>query len=745
MKKIILFLILSLNFAGQSALDYLDSLPEDIRMQFENQLPDEGQTNVLTIEDNLTSNNLENNLEDMDENQEEEPFFGYNFFETNAETNTPILDIPLQSDYILSFNDELELLLLGNVDKLFNIRIDLSGNVLIPEVGSISLVNLTINEANKKISTLIQDTYIGTKSYLSVSLPSLRKISIIGAVKNPGTYLVNPFISLSESIKYAGGLLENASIRNVVIKDLNGNEFSYDFYDFLIYGNRANDINILNGHTIIVPATSNFAEISGSVHREHFYEYKESDSFSDLISFALGLKKNANREKISANIQVNNVILTEDLELDERVSSRDLQSIHIGSKVDVKDLNVFVSGSGVVADGFYTIEKDENLKSFLDRLVFSDDIYPFFFKIETTNKNGLKKDILNLSILDIDSYADTSIGNNSVLTFYSRDEVLKEDTGIPAEFLKQIKFGTNSIAVPLTGSLTPRMILDYFSFHTSVNENEVVLAFSEGFIIGEVDQTVDSEDISILSFPINMPEEVSVEISGQVKNPGTYIVNSSTTLNQLYSIAGGLLNTASSKGIFFSRESIKQRQIVASENARNILYKSISNNSIESDQANQAELINLLDASANIEYTGRVSGDLSPNSALANRLSLETGDKIVVPYSLSTVTIVGEVLSPNTVAYEVDFDIYSYIEQAGGLTDNADKGSIYVIKANGLSEFADFGSFGRSYLPEPGDTIIVPRDIDRIPPIPLISVATKILADIAFSAASLRAISNWEQ
>ena len=94
MKKIILFLILSLNFAGQSALD-LDSLPEDIRMQFENQLPDEGQTNVLTIEDNLTSNNLENNLEDMDENQEEEPFFGYNFFETNAETNTPILDLSL--------------------------------------------------------------------------------------------------------------------------------------------------------------------------------------------------------------------------------------------------------------------------------------------------------------------------------------------------------------------------------------------------------------------------------------------------------------------------------------------------------------------------------------------------------------------------------------------------------------------------------------------------------------------------
>ena len=97
----------------------------------------------------------------------------------------------------------------GNEQKLIKLRIDMSGNVLGPEIGSISLLNLSISEANEKISSVVKNSYIGTESYLSVSKPSLKKISVIGAVKKPGTYLVNPFISLSEALKYAGGLIEN--------------------------------------------------------------------------------------------------------------------------------------------------------------------------------------------------------------------------------------------------------------------------------------------------------------------------------------------------------------------------------------------------------------------------------------------------------------------------------------------------------------------------------------------------------
>ena len=43
---------------------------------------------------------------------------------------------------------------------------------------------------------------------------------------------------------------------------------------------------------------------------------------------------------------------------------------------------------------------------------------------------------------------------------------------------------------------------------------------------------------------------------------------------------------------------------------------------------------------------------------------------------------------------------------------------------------------------EPGDTIVVPRDIEKLSTIPMLSVATKIISEIAFAAASLNAIQN---
>ena len=121
-----------------------------------------------------------------------------------------------------------------------------------------------LSEANEKISTLISNSYVGTR-VINVKNPSLKKKSVIGAVKNPGTYLVNPFISITEAIKYASGLKENASIRSVEVIDLKGNIEEYDLYDFLIFGDRSSDSNLRNGDTVRVKATSNFVKILGGV------------------------------------------------------------------------------------------------------------------------------------------------------------------------------------------------------------------------------------------------------------------------------------------------------------------------------------------------------------------------------------------------------------------------------------------------------------------------------------------------
>ena len=48
----------------------------------------------------------------------------------------------------------------------------------------------------------------------------------------------------------------------------------------------------------------------------------------------------------------------------------------------------------------------------------------------------------------------------------------------------------------------------------------------------------------------------------------------------------------------------------------------------------------------------------------------------------------------------------------------------------------------QAIFPEPGDTIVIPRNLEKINTIPLISVATKIISDVAFAAASLNTISQ---
>ena len=228
MKKTLLLIILLLSDAinSQEALPDLTNLPEELRNEIlnsQNQLPDNANVEITdTLKKTDTSQESEEIIEDI---------FGFSFFKYDPAIESPVLDIPLQSDYMISFDDKLELLLVGATSKTINLRVDLSGNVLIPDIGRVNLLNLSISNANKKISTIVAEKYIGTESFLSVKEASLKKISVIGAVNQPGTYITNPFISVSEAIKYAGGILANSSIRTIEIVDLEGNRSIYDLYD----------------------------------------------------------------------------------------------------------------------------------------------------------------------------------------------------------------------------------------------------------------------------------------------------------------------------------------------------------------------------------------------------------------------------------------------------------------------------------------------------------------------------------
>ena len=119
------------------------------------------------------------------------------------------------------------------------------------------------------------------------------------------------------------------------------------------------------------------------------------------------------------------------------------------------------------------------------------------------------------------------------------------------------------------------------------------------------------------------------------------------------------------------------------------------------------------------------------------------GDRIYIPRNPNAINVLGEVLNPIAFEYSKKLTISSAIASAGGYQDYADKRKVYVIKANGMIERANRNIFVKNVNLEPGDTIIVPRKIiTNNPVMDALLPITKILSDLAFSAAALETLSD---
>lgn len=92
---------------------------------------------------------------------------------------------------------------------------------------------------------------------------------------------------------------------------------------------------------------------------------------------------------------------------------------------------------------------------------------------------------------------------------------------------------------------------------------------------------------------------------------------------------------------------------------------------------------------------------------------LENGDVIRIPRKDDLVLVSGEVLFPNAVAYDVNLNLQTYINRAGGFTQMADNARVVVARRDGSYEQVDTDSlFGRTDI-KAGDQILVLPKVDE--------------------------------
>jgi len=91
--------------------------------------------------------------------------------------------------------------------------------------------------------------------------------------------------------------------------------------------------------------------------------------------------------------------------------------------------------------------------------------------------------------------------------------------------------------------------------------------------------------------------------------------------------------------------------------------------------------------------------------------------------------------------YDPGFARDDYIRMSGGTTQKADDRRIYVVRANGSVETGS-GSrwFRNAGSIQPGDTIVVPLDAERMRPLPLWTAVTTIIFNLAVAVAAVSGI-----
>ncbi|MBN25745.1 MAG: polysaccharide export protein [Alteromonadaceae bacterium] len=266
-------------------------------------------------------------------------------------------------------------------------------------------------------------------------------------------------------------------------------------------------------------------------------------------------------------------------------------------------------------------------------------------------------------------------------------------------------------------------------------------------MLGNSNIALQSKDtLNVLRTP-DWHENKKVELVGEVVFPGVYQIKKGETLAQLIERAGGLTAEATVKAVVFTREELKQRERENLDKSVENLRQQIASTNLSGSQnvktIDYQEATLILDELLEVEPVGRLVIDM-PQIIAGNPtadLSLKDGDKLFVPNISSSVSVVGEVFVPSTHMFKYGKTLEQYIANSGGETDRADMGDVYIVKADGsvtIPETSFWFSSSETAL-EPGDTIVVPRDVTNYERLGLWQTVTSIVYQ---SAIALIAIGN---
>jgi protein involved in polysaccharide export with SLBB domain len=227
------------------------------------------------------------------------PIYGANLFRNVPSTFSPNDLAPVTSDYVLGPDDELRIRIWGQINYSGNLRIDRSGDIYLPDVGSVHVAGLQFSAVDQHLRSAVGRMYRNFD--LSVDIGRIRsmQIYVTGQARRPGAYTVSSLSSLVDALFATGGPSAQGSLRHVELRRNGKTVSDFDLYALLIHGDKSKDTRLLPEDVLYFPPAGAQVAIIGSIHSPGIYELNGTETIGDLIKAAGETTTIASSSKIS--------------------------------------------------------------------------------------------------------------------------------------------------------------------------------------------------------------------------------------------------------------------------------------------------------------------------------------------------------------------------------------------------------------------------------------------------------------
>jgi len=726
--------------------------------------------------------------------------FGYSFFYQPPASFLPVQAVPVGPDYIIGPGDTVKIIVWGSVQGEYNLPVDRNGQVDIPKVGVIHVSGLTYRQLREVLDREFARQY--NNFQMNVTLDNLRTIQVyvVGQARFPGSYAVSSLSTLVSALFASGGPNKSGSMRNIQVRRGGKVVTHFDMYDFFLRGDKSKDIRLQSEDVIFIPPIGPLAAIGTpksmrevgealkTLARVQLQKKPEESPATSVGKWQeqedLGIIAAPSKEEVKPTVTPVKPTVTPKSWLEQEYDKNEAefeQRFHISLLEAVNKLAMSRGldfGGPVKVPGIYELKHEKTLD---ELLLLAGGLGDTAFKgrVQVLRvQNGQAMILFDEDLSKILSrQPDFRIMDGDFVEIYPVPSLVEKKVAIAGAVKNPGEFGFRDnmrvsdlvayaggllqqadkseaeitrVTITPQGPETTRLNIRLFGALNNTPRDNLVLKPNDYLFI----RTVPDWDIY-----------KTVQITGEVKSPGTYAIKKGETLSSLLVRTGGFTDRAYLLGAVLLRESTRQIQKQQLTAAIDRLEAQVlgasairAQTALEPEEAKKAEVTAkqqqmLVATLRKVEPLGRVVIHLDDPERLRGTpddIVLEGGDRLMIPQMENTVNIVGAVFVPTALVYAPYRTVKEYVTMAGGPTEIANPKQIYVIKVNGAAVSRKaFSWLGASwdgtkyvYHPsglssltlDPGDTIVVPEELERIDWLKTIKDVAVIIGNIALTA-----------